>query len=190
MSKFRKKPVVIDAFQWTGENPFQLGEWTTDVGADRRKLNINDDGTLTVTTAEGPLVAKPGHWVVRGANGDMWPVSAEYFAGAYETDDAVVPRSEVGAFARLMEARLRENDHKTPTWKEMDAGTLWRLMEAKVDRLGGTPDGDGDSAEAERIATGRGCADIANYAMMIADVSGSLTRPLAPAEMDTPPSLA
>jgi hypothetical protein len=44
----------------------------------------------TVQTWEGPVLAAPGDWVVRGAHGEQWPVSADRFAQRYERVDAAV----------------------------------------------------------------------------------------------------
>jgi hypothetical protein len=37
----------------------------------------------TITTLEGPVVAAAGSWVLRGAEGEQWPVSADWFARNY-----------------------------------------------------------------------------------------------------------
>jgi hypothetical protein len=37
----------------------------------------------TITTLEGPVVAAAGSWVLRGPEGEQWPVSADWFARNY-----------------------------------------------------------------------------------------------------------
>jgi hypothetical protein len=44
----------------------------------------------TVQTLEGPTTASDGDWVVRGADGEEWPVPAREFAERYGAPDAPV----------------------------------------------------------------------------------------------------
>lgn len=93
-------------------------------------------------------------------------------------------RPEVAAFAQLMEAKLREKDHKGG-WKDCPQGYLFRrLGEEKVelrnawnrraDWLGLGHAGAGGPERWARIM-GREAASVANFAMMIADRCGALT---------------
>lgn len=77
-------------------------------------------------------------------------------------------RPEVAAFALLMEAQLRKNDHKGG-WADCDLDYLLRRLGeevAEVNALGG------DTNNPEQW--GAEAADIANFAMMIADNAGAL----------------
>ena len=56
--KFRKKPVVVDAYQ-------------TD-----REMNIE--------TLEGVMHAEPGDWIITGVNGERYPCKPEIFEKTYE----------------------------------------------------------------------------------------------------------
>lgn len=93
-------------------------------------------------------------------------------------------RPEVRAFADLMEAQLRANDHK-PGWKnDNDLDLFERLGEESAELLSALHRhakrlswGDGwvmETDTEERI--GREAADVANFAMMIADVCGALAK--------------
>ncbi len=81
--KFRKKPVVIDAFQWTGANPFELGDWHASVGRVERFL-INGDKTLSIPTLEGIVTAQPGDYIIRGIQGEFYPCKPDIFKATYE----------------------------------------------------------------------------------------------------------
>lgn len=76
-------------------------------------------------------------------------------------------RPEVLAFATLMEAKLRKNDHKKH-WSTCDIDYLEERLEDEVDEL--------KLAVRERTSevVAREAADVANYAMMIADKLGGL----------------
>ena len=84
-------------------------------------------------------------------------------------------RPVVRAFAEAMELKLRENDHK-PGWKDDDPEILVdRLME-EVGELQYEVEGLSSNREwpGEREKVLREAADVANFAMMVADVVGSL----------------
>lgn len=95
-----------------------------------------------------------------------------------ELDDL---RPEVQAFAKMMEAKLRENDFKGG-WKNCPIGYLTRrcgnelseLRETIHRRLLRTPNGHPAPSAEESALIGREAADVANFAMMIADVCGAL----------------
>lgn len=82
-------------------------------------------------------------------------------------------RREVRLFAQQMESRLRANDHK-PGWKQDDVrALLWRLWdEANELDVATIPEQGWSPADIAKEA-----ADVANFAMMIADVCGGLEKP-------------
>jgi len=82
-------------------------------------------------------------------------------------------RPEVRAFADLMEAQLRKNDHK-PGWKHDRPHLLLKRLYDEAAELGHAMPYD-DDYEAEIV--GLEAADVANFAMMIADVCGALPQP-------------
>ena len=83
--KFRKKPVVIDAFQLPEAGDYDLDafqQWAESVGfvdwvSDR-------DETLTIPTLEGDHTAQPGDWIIKGVAGEFYPCKPEIFAQTYE----------------------------------------------------------------------------------------------------------
>jgi hypothetical protein len=78
--KFRKKPVVIDAYLFrSGEQDYELGP---DVEAGR--LKYLEDGTALIATLEGSMVARSGDWIIRGVKGELYPCRADIFAQTYE----------------------------------------------------------------------------------------------------------
>lgn len=79
-------------------------------------------------------------------------------------------RPEVAHFAVIMESCLRQNDHK-PGWKRDGVRELiWRLWDEAAELDVATIPEQGRSSE--YIA--REAADVANFAMFIADVCGGL----------------
>ena len=78
--KFRKKPVVIDAVQWTGENHDEIHDF----------CNIRP-GTLWVgiETLEGTMFANIGDWIIKGVQGEFYPCKPDIFTATYEPAEGV-----------------------------------------------------------------------------------------------------
>ena len=77
--KFRKKPVVIEAIQWFGDNWEELEEFGSE-----REIVANPDGTLSIDTLEGVHTAKKEDWIIRGVNGEVYPCKPDIFKKTYE----------------------------------------------------------------------------------------------------------
>ena len=83
MPKFRKKPVVIEAIQWTGfteefEAICKLG--------DTRVINEDFDlCQIQIETLEGTMVANEGDWIIKGVKGELYPCKPDIFEQTYET---------------------------------------------------------------------------------------------------------
>lgn len=82
--KYRKKPVVIDAFQWTGDNLNDFDEWLDSFGRIDTKIIFNYTDTLVITTLEGNMTASPGDYIIRGVNGEFYPCKPDIFEKTYE----------------------------------------------------------------------------------------------------------
>lgn len=80
--KFRNKPVVIDAIQWTGDNIEEIGEFLVDV----RWAPVGHN--VVISTREGDMVASPNDWIIKGVAGEFYPCKPDIFAATYEPEDA------------------------------------------------------------------------------------------------------
>ena len=84
--KYRKKPIVIEAQQWTGLNLDELREW----GCPATMLPASGLPNLIIGTLEdGPNceavhIAGPYDWIIRGINGEFYPCKPDIFAATYE----------------------------------------------------------------------------------------------------------
>lgn len=84
MPKFRKKPVVIEAFQWAPHAPAEsVPNWYFEACGSSRCWP-EQDGTLTICTLEGDMRAQPGDWVIQGVKGELYPCKPDVFAATYE----------------------------------------------------------------------------------------------------------
>lgn len=81
--KYRKKPIEIEAFQWTGdqhqkEDPIWI-------------LAAIDDGTvwikyphLFIETLEGIMKADAKDWIIKGISGEIYPCKPDIFEATYD----------------------------------------------------------------------------------------------------------
>ena len=87
--RFRKKPVVIEAIQWTGDNLEAIITFTglndsvKDMPWDEYDVFVKDKG-LKIFTLEGPLMASVGDWIIKGIQGEFYPCKPDIFEQTYE----------------------------------------------------------------------------------------------------------
>lgn len=84
--KFRKKPVVIEAWRWSpDEPPTRWPEWL-DKAAVAGKVQLAGAHTdnLRIDTLEGQMTACPGDWIIRGVKGELYPCKPDIFEATYE----------------------------------------------------------------------------------------------------------
>lgn len=83
MSKFRKKPVIIEAEQWVGHNLNDDNSLFQ-----RPEVIIKDDGSeFLVSTIEGTMRGAKGDWLIKGVKGEFYPCKPDIFAATYEPAD-------------------------------------------------------------------------------------------------------
>lgn len=82
MGKYRKKPDLVDAMQWDGENAWKVAEWVGqfDTPAELRIKGLR----LFIVTGEGDTEVTPGSWVVRNKSGWLEVWAGVDFAFHYE----------------------------------------------------------------------------------------------------------
>lgn len=90
--KFRKKPVVIDAFpchrllHWAANDWKALPDWVRayyDIKEKGKGILFRPDG-MDISTLEGVMTAEPADWVIRGVKGEIYPCKPDIFEATYE----------------------------------------------------------------------------------------------------------
>ncbi|MDO8415507.1 MAG: hypothetical protein Q7S87_04780 [Agitococcus sp.] len=92
--KFRKKPVVIEAVKWTGENLFEIitfisekpdlrGQIASDKWHEYKDI-VKRDG-LIIKTLEGQHIANIGDWIIKGVQSEFYPCKPDIFEATYES---------------------------------------------------------------------------------------------------------
>lgn len=76
--KYRKKPIVIDAIQFNGENASAIFALATD------QRVLRSGSGLLIETLEGTMEAAVGDWIIRGVEGELYPCKPSVFAKTYE----------------------------------------------------------------------------------------------------------
>lgn len=104
MTKFRKKPVVIEAVQWfkNGDHPKDDSEWFDarktegkliryyrNPADDAQRLCENCDATMHrhgwIDTREGGHIVCPADWIITGVKGEHFPCKPDIFEETYES---------------------------------------------------------------------------------------------------------
>jgi len=77
--RFRKRPVVIEAIQWTGGNIDEILAFMSP-----EKPVKNADDLLSIPTLEGDHVANKDDWIIKGVKGEFYPCKSDIFEMTYE----------------------------------------------------------------------------------------------------------
>ena len=89
MSKYRKKPVVIDAIKWTGKNLLEIIRFTgqnasaMDYKWEDYEQLVKDKG-LKIFTLEGSHMASVGDFIIKGVQGEYYPCKPDIFKQTYD----------------------------------------------------------------------------------------------------------
>ena len=79
MSKYRKKPVVVEAVQWTGENYDEIAEFMKDAEED---YFLSEESRRIYLG--GLMFAIAGDYIIKDENGVFHPCEPEIFHKSYE----------------------------------------------------------------------------------------------------------
>ncbi len=83
--KFRKKPVVIEAFQFKDMDSYlKICDFAKLCGVDIYKVFSYDTNKMYVETLEGEMRAVLGDWIIRGIKGEFYPCKPDIFEATYE----------------------------------------------------------------------------------------------------------
>jgi hypothetical protein len=81
--RFRKRPVEVEAIQWTGDNLAELRAFTGD-------CFLTSHAVAEITAEVYDILhstwvgVKTGQWVIRGIRGEFYPIDETVLADTYE----------------------------------------------------------------------------------------------------------
>lgn len=87
ISRYRKKPVVIEAMQWLPSDLEAVGIMWAWVGLENGadfSHGLGGKTTFIIKTLEGDMEAQPGDWIIKGVKGEFYPVKPDIFEATYE----------------------------------------------------------------------------------------------------------
>ena len=93
MSKFRKKPVIIEAVQYKSNNFDAICDFlgTTPIPKHNPDFGVDENGNtnepylgIYIGTLEGDMLASNGDWIIKGVNGEFYTCKPEIFEKTYE----------------------------------------------------------------------------------------------------------
>ena len=94
--KFRKKPIIIEAFQMTKERRWDNSEWPQWLNKAWNEPEMSKgslwygDGesypkdNLFIETLEGTYTVSWNDWIIQGVKGELYPIKDEIFRQTYE----------------------------------------------------------------------------------------------------------
>lgn len=110
--KYEKRPVVIDAIQYTGDNyeeiiVFTMGNAIYDI----------KDTVLRIKTLEGEMTVNKGDFIIKGVKGEFYPCKPDIFEITYtavsETQDLTkkavsqMNKAELQTYIKILDRKLR-----------------------------------------------------------------------------------
>ena len=95
--KYIKKPVVIEALQWNGNNQRSMFDFLTNNAKENERITLEEDnfridlvngscqiGNLIIKTLEGEILASIDDYIIKGIKGEFYPCKPDIFKATYE----------------------------------------------------------------------------------------------------------
>lgn len=117
---YRKKPVDVQAVQFTGDpdSAAEIERWILAEGGAASYETTDMDtvkGFIGIQTLEGRMHAVPGDYVIRGVHGEFYPCKPNIFNETYEVPVLVSPENR-----RIIESAFDDGDGHTITLRPVD----------------------------------------------------------------------
>lgn len=93
MTKYRKKPVVIEAVQIDKRMDLTSPPWWAEAVQHNRVILrgmgkfTRDLPVVEIRTLEGTMTGIQGDWIILGVKGELYPCKPDIFAATYEPAD-------------------------------------------------------------------------------------------------------
>lgn len=90
--KVKKKPVVVEALQWTGDNIGEirsfvgnyLVEYRKDIRTPFNNTVVTVITNISIRTLEGEHIANIGDFIIKGVQGGFYPCKPDIFMETYD----------------------------------------------------------------------------------------------------------
>lgn len=88
MAFYRKKPVVIEAYQISEQTEFEIKKWSEGKVYASPVLEPSENNPKgcywQISTLEGIMTAIPGDFIIKGVQGEFYPCKPDIFEKTYE----------------------------------------------------------------------------------------------------------
>ena len=93
IGKYRKKPIEIEAVQFTGDNEYEIADFmhlpitALQMSVDavlRTDGDYRENTHIHIPTLEGVMTANCGDWIIKGVKGEFYPCKPDIFDETYE----------------------------------------------------------------------------------------------------------
>lgn len=131
MTRYRKKPIEVEAIQYTGDNEREIADFmNVPIPALQTRVDavLRADGDyrknchILINTLEGTMTANYGDYIIKGVRGEFYPCKPDIFDETYEiVEDEVKPRSYTKGILKLPE--ISDAD-KEAIRKEIEANDM------------------------------------------------------------------
>ena len=106
INKYRKKPVIVEAVVWTGNNIDEIKE----LAKNAVEHIIFVDNNLYIETLEGNMNVSVGDYIIKDIQGEFYPCKPDIFKETYETISMVLDNDKTTI--SMSQYRKLENKNK------------------------------------------------------------------------------
>ena len=85
MAMYRKKPVVIEAMEFTNDSKDQVYNF---ISCNRYADYEGDNPALRIQTLEGEITASLGDFIIKGIQGEFYPCKPDIFHKTYDLQES------------------------------------------------------------------------------------------------------
>lgn len=119
--KYTKKPITIEAVQWTGNNLEEICDFIAD-----GSMEYNPIDGLFIKTLEGVHHASVGDYIIKGVHGEFYPCKPDIFEETYSP-----AKTADEMFRELGYRRSAKNRYERP--EKVDSNGCWTYTEIVID---------------------------------------------------------
>jgi hypothetical protein len=84
MPHYRKKPIVIEAVQWLGDNASEVLDFCCSEREEKQIGYNQTEESFTIPTLEGIMRANKGDYIIKGVQGEYYPCKKDIFKASYD----------------------------------------------------------------------------------------------------------
>ena len=107
VKQYRKKPVSVEAVQWTGDNVQEVLDFCT-VDGEQKASATGITKIIIIKTLEGTMEGHVGDYIIKGVKGEFYPCKPDIFRETYE--EVTVNGAETKADPTVAEGNLAMRD--------------------------------------------------------------------------------